>query len=191
MSSSTTSLTVTRADLGPDLIGGLTGLRSKQARGLVFAFTSARKGEGVTYSVRALRDQLSEELQNKAVVIEGEVLLHDNGSSVAPSTGSEREQDITTWLDQTEVPLDFKIDGLRNKFDFVLVDCGSMEASHDVFRLGPLVDGVVLVVGAGIVQKRGVKLAMRALTMQLDNVVGCILNRRTYPIPNFLYRLLG
>ncbi|WP_128912404.1 tyrosine-protein kinase family protein [Granulicella sibirica] len=77
---------------------------------------------------------------------------------------------------------------LRQHFDAVLVDAGDLLSSHDIARLGHLIDGVVLVVQADRSTKAQIERALQVLSLAGGELKGCVLNRRTYPIPDLIYR---
>jgi len=80
--------------------------------------------------------------------------------------------------------------GLRDRHDCVLLDCGSLESSAGLIRLGPLCDGVVLVAEAGKVSKAQINRAAQSVQRVQGTLLGIVLNKRQYPIPAWLYRLL-
>ena len=75
-------------------------------------------------------------------------------------------------------------------FDFVLVDCPSLATNSQALRWTGAADGVFLVVEAGATQISQIEAAHRMLRTSKSRLEGIILNRRTYPIPKFLYKLL-
>jgi protein-tyrosine kinase len=79
---------------------------------------------------------------------------------------------------------------LRSKFDYILVDAPVANASNDALSLGKIADGVVLVIGANKTRRElalRVKQEFEAAGVQ---VVGAVLNNRTFPVPDFIYRRL-
>ena len=79
---------------------------------------------------------------------------------------------------------------LRQTFDAVLLDTGALLTSNDVARIGYLVDGVVLVVQADRSTKPQIEHALQILSLAGGKFKGFVLNRRTYPIPDRIYRWL-
>ena len=79
---------------------------------------------------------------------------------------------------------------LRNKFRYIGVDCPALSSSSDVLGLAPLVDGVVLVVEAGRTTKQQIRNAERQIEGAGGKIMGLILNKRRYPVPEALYHHL-
>jgi Mrp family chromosome partitioning ATPase len=79
---------------------------------------------------------------------------------------------------------------LSREFDYILVDTPAMKTSPDCGLLGRLTGGVVLIVAAHSSKRDtavNTKMMLEAANVPL---IGAILNRRTYPIPDKVYRYL-
>jgi Mrp family chromosome partitioning ATPase len=74
------------------------------------------------------------------------------------------------------------------EFDFVLVDTPAIKSSIDASLIGQLTDGAVLVVAAEETRKNSAEDAKRVLETANIPIFGAVLNKRTYPIPDALYR---
>lgn len=83
-----------------------------------------------------------------------------------------------------------RFDELRKEFDYVLVDAPSLTQYADATALGPVTDGVVLVLEADATRKESALTVMESLRAAQINVLGAVLNKRTYPIPPLLYNWL-
>lgn len=79
---------------------------------------------------------------------------------------------------------------VRSKFDIVLVDCPPITDSTVGPRLSQMADGVILMVDAGKTRWQVIQNQMREFQMNQGNVLGVILNKRKYYIPNIIYRWL-
>jgi Mrp family chromosome partitioning ATPase len=79
---------------------------------------------------------------------------------------------------------------LGSNFDIILLDSRSMLDSNDVIRVGPLLSGVVTVVEAGRTARGELQSNLEALELAGCRLLGIVLNRRRFPIPSFIYRLL-
>lgn len=97
----------------------------------------------------------------------------------------------------TEIPGSFpaetvckRITELRQAFDYVLVDAPPFASSTDTVLLGQIADGVILIVEANATRRENARAAKEALAGAKVNLIGAILNNRTFPIPEPLYRLL-
>ncbi len=77
---------------------------------------------------------------------------------------------------------------LRFAFDFVLLDCSSLQTSGDAALIAPSADGVVLVVEANRVRREQVKNSLKTIERANGNVIGCVMNKRRYPVPNWIYK---
>src|SRR5215831_8538218 len=82
------------------------------------------------------------------------------------------------------------VDALRVSFDNILIDCGSVKASSDAALLGSSVDGVVVVVNAGESRRDEIMNAQRMIETGGGKFLGFVLNKRRYPVPEWLYKRL-
>ena len=83
-----------------------------------------------------------------------------------------------------------RITDLRAAFDYVLVDAPPLIPYGDAHLLGGLVDGLVLVVAANSTRRETLVKARKSLDATNLNLLAAVLSERTFPIPEFLYRLL-
>lgn len=81
-----------------------------------------------------------------------------------------------------------RIAELRSEFDFVLIDSAAMNVSNDALGLGALSDGVVMVLKANASRRQTARQAMQELQGANAKVLGAVLNQRTYPIPEAIYK---
>jgi capsular exopolysaccharide synthesis family protein len=79
---------------------------------------------------------------------------------------------------------------LRAAFDYVLIDAPPVNLYADAALLGRLADGVVLVVQANSTHREVARKAMDSLQSARLRVLGTVLNKRTFPIPESWYRKL-
>ena len=79
---------------------------------------------------------------------------------------------------------------LRQRFDYVLFDCGSVLGTAEMGMLAPTVDGVVLVIRANRTKREVVAKAEKLVRFSGGSVIGTVLNRRSFPIPDAIYRRL-
>jgi capsular exopolysaccharide synthesis family protein len=77
---------------------------------------------------------------------------------------------------------------LRSNFEYVLIDAAPLGVYPECVVLCDKVDGVVLVVRYGRTRREIVKRAKEIITRADGKVLGVVFNRRTFPIPEFLYR---
>lgn len=79
-------------------------------------------------------------------------------------------------------------DSLRERFDLILIDAPSFEASSDALLLAPFTDGVVVVVEAGRTRWQAIQRWVNQIIGQRGNVLGVVFNKRRDYIPRFIYR---
>jgi Mrp family chromosome partitioning ATPase len=79
---------------------------------------------------------------------------------------------------------------LRAEFDFLIFDAPAFGRANDAAVLGALLDGVVLVVGAHSTRRETARKAKESLEKGNVRLLGTVLNGRTFPIPEVLYRRL-
>ncbi len=83
-----------------------------------------------------------------------------------------------------------RMKALTEAFDFVLIDASPLNPFADATKLGPMVDGVVLVIGANSTRREAARKAKEDLKAANSRVLAAVLNRRTFPIPDAIYRRL-
>ena len=91
-------------------------------------------------------------------------------------------EEIDTGLDS--------VDALRVSFDNILIDCGALKDSTDAAMLASRVDGVVIVVDAGQSRREEILNSQRMIQTAGGEFLGFVLNKRRYPVPEWLYRRL-
>ena len=79
---------------------------------------------------------------------------------------------------------------LRAEFDFLIFDAPPVGHANDAAVLGAMLDGVVLVVGAHSTRRETARKAKESLEKGNVRLLGTVLNGRTFPIPEALYRRL-
>ncbi len=82
------------------------------------------------------------------------------------------------------------LEKLKRTFDLTLIDSWSVSIPSKPTLFSPHVDGVVLVIDEGKTRWQKVEQQKRDLASQGANVLGVILNNRTYPIPDSIYRCI-
>ena len=79
---------------------------------------------------------------------------------------------------------------LRKEFDFVIVDAPPMTRYADAISLGQLSDGIVLVLEAESTRREAALMAVENLRSSQIQILGAVLNKRTFPIPEKIYSRL-
>jgi Mrp family chromosome partitioning ATPase len=187
-----------------------TGLQ-KQSEGAVLAFTSAAPQEGVTHVIQSFAVELAKHSERRTLIISAERLQTlrvadyirmpecctrtniDNlwvlGSEKPRNGNGPARNKVTRLEDESEFGLD-RIEALRLTFPNILIDCRSLKVSSEAAVLAATVDGVVVVVEAGRTRRDEIQNARRTIEMAKGNFLGIILNKRRYPVPEWLYKRL-
>lgn len=79
---------------------------------------------------------------------------------------------------------------LRSAFDTVLVDVAPANFYGDALHLGRLADGVILVLQSNATRREAAARAKASFDSARISVLGAVLNRRTFPIPHYVYKRL-
>ena len=79
---------------------------------------------------------------------------------------------------------------LRTRFDFILMDAPGANGRGDASVLGQLSDGAILIIEANSTRRAAALKAKQSLEGANVKILGSVLNNRTFPIPERLYRNL-
>lgn len=79
-------------------------------------------------------------------------------------------------------------ENINSNYEVVLIDCTNIKNFNDIVMLSPHVDGVIIVVNEGHDRKQVVKSAIEPLKINKANIIGGILNNRTFKIPEVIYK---
>lgn len=77
---------------------------------------------------------------------------------------------------------------LREEFDFVLIDAPPLSRYSDALVLAQHSEGVVLVLEADSTRRESASVAVAGLRAANVSILAAVLNKRTYPIPERLYK---
>lgn len=83
-----------------------------------------------------------------------------------------------------------RIGELRREFGFVLIDAPPLMRYPDAISLGQLSDGLVLILEADATRREAAQVIMENLNAAKIPVLAAVLNKRTYPIPEAIYKRL-
>jgi Mrp family chromosome partitioning ATPase len=172
------------------MIHKLVALRREQGSGIVIAFTSISRGEGVSYVVDSLAWHLAQHTGDS-------ILLTNFGGLASAGTAEFWEPQSIQRLTQhhprsqrAQQPSWETVQDLRSRFGFVLVDCPALRESAGVLSLPQVCDGVVLVVAAGEAKPEEIGFAQKTLEAASSNLLGLVLNKRTNPIPRLFSKFV-
>ncbi len=90
-----------------------------------------------------------------------------------------------TFLDSPK--LKEVLDEAKRKFDIILVDCADLKHYKDSITTAAAVDGVILLVSENRTRRHAIEEIVMPLKEYRSNLVGTILNNRTFVIPKFIY----
>ncbi len=83
-----------------------------------------------------------------------------------------------------------RIAEMRSEFGYILIDAPPLSQFADAAGLGQFADGVVLVLEANATRREAAQKVTDNLRAMNVAVLGAVLNKRTYPIPQALYQTL-
>ncbi|HEY6802582.1 MAG TPA: CpsD/CapB family tyrosine-protein kinase [Pyrinomonadaceae bacterium] len=182
-------------------------------RNRIVAFTSATRGEGVSYVVNTIAKELAEQthkrvlavdavgLQNIRVPEPSQIVRHcsetqlDNlltlpaEAVVKGLVGLRKPTEVKDWHADPEYRAAC-LKALRWNFDYIIVDCPSLDISSDATLLAPMIDGVSIVVQAGKTRRPQIHRARQTVENVGGKFLGFVLNQRSYSVPNWLYQRL-
>ena len=177
------------------------GVESSRRSSRIVAVTSPIRGEGVSYVSRMICSELSRDTARRTLYCTTEALARlplarDHDLESLCVRNSQNYWELMPG-DESTVGWEFDvkarraaIDKLTRLFSCVILDCPAVSGSPDISLVANLVSSVLLVVGAGSSTKSQVVHAEQVIVSSGGSLSGCILNRRTYPIPAKLYKLL-
>lgn len=160
----------------------------EEGEGIVIAFTSANPGEGVSYVSNKIASQLAATCPGVRRLNSAELLedfwphspnRYDAFAKTEPTASR------TAW-DNWRV----RVAQLRARYRYSVIDCPSLAVSGDVLSLAPHLDGIVVVVAANETHKTQVANVERQVQMVNGKILGYLLNKRKYMVPDWLYRRL-
>ncbi len=192
----------------------LTSVKAKSTTNgkssVVVVFTSTEPQEGVSYVVNSFAVELAQRTRQRVLVADAEtlqktdifdrhraaeycqqvdlpnlflLLTEEEFADVNIKTNQLQKRNGTTKLERGLKNLQT----LRFLFDFILVDCSAMSVSGDAPLLAPSANGVVLVVEANRTSREQVRNSLKTIELVNGNFLGCVMNKRRYPVPNWIY----
>ncbi len=201
------------------LLASLQNGSQKLREGSAIAFTSASEGGGAGHVAKLFAVEIARHTGRRTLLIDSERLQslgvedylqmpwnchptnidnlwmlpaktsrNGNGHHEAEPRRSylmrvgKQGEEIDTGLDS--------VDALRVSFDNILIDCRSLKERSDAAMLATSVDGVVVVVDAGESRRDEILNAQRTIETTGGNFLGFVMNKRRYPVPNWLYKRL-
>jgi uncharacterized protein involved in exopolysaccharide biosynthesis/Mrp family chromosome partitioning ATPase len=180
-----------------------------RAAGYCVAFTSALAGEGTSYLVNNLALIAAKQGLSRIAVLDVEALLHKFEAEEDVSFAMRYDTAKRFWklaLDagpalsapmhhggtqgQFSARLNLLLIEGRKEFDLLFLDCPSFRESTLASELDVCVDGYVAVVGAGMARRQNIEQMEMVLKESRAPLLGYVLNRRRYPVPQWLHRVI-
>jgi capsular exopolysaccharide synthesis family protein len=78
----------------------------------------------------------------------------------------------------------------RDKYDFIILDCPPVNGPNGSTMIPAKADAAILVIEAERLRREVIQRSITLLEDAGANLLGVVLNKRKYPIPGFIYRLL-
>ena len=165
----------------------------------VFAFTSPASGDGVSHVLQIVAQELAAENRCRVLTSSSSMLEGATDDDLQRALRGCIERAPSVWSLVDDDHIEYMPDALLDRlwvdvaprdFDFILIDCPPLNEVGDALRLGHETDGVFLVVSAGETRRDQIEHAQKLLKHSSARLQGLVLNRRTYPVPNFLYKHL-
>jgi Mrp family chromosome partitioning ATPase len=169
----------------------------QDTRGVVVTVTASHPRAGVSHITTALASALDQGGGGFTMLLNGRYMSTSNDD--AADSGNQRDRLANLW--QRHRPdgsrdnwhamhtrLTIYLEKLRREYRYILIDCPSLRESEHAVILAPLVDGVLLVTEANRTQKDQFQYAERTIENAGGRILGHVLNKRTYVIPDWLHR---
>ena len=138
------------------------------------AVVACHRGEGTTFVSHALQAFLEQDGRSPVSLRLAPDFLasasHERSSDYLDTTGRNQDHEDSNRI--------------------TLVDCPALFSSSTALRVASRVDGVLLVVEDGTRSKAEIQRAVSILESAEGRVLGVVLNKRRYLLPNWLYTLL-
>jgi Mrp family chromosome partitioning ATPase len=115
----------------------------------------------------------------KPVSIDQKLWLLSSGALAADSANLLTSERIRTRLEE-----------LRSDFAFVIIDAPPLTRYADAIAIGQHANGLILILEAGSTRRDAAQTVAASLRSSNVPILGAVLNKRTFPIPEKIYRNL-
>jgi Mrp family chromosome partitioning ATPase len=181
-------------------------------RNRTVAFTSASRSEGVSYVSTTIAKELAQQTHKRVLAVEAAGLQHlrvPDATQIARHCSETQLENLLTLPANAAVagPVGLRprqkkdwyadveyrgacLKALRWNFDYIIVDCPSLDVASDATLLAPQIDGVIVVVQAGRTRRGQIHRARQTIESVGGDFLGFVLNQRRYSVPNWLYQRL-
>lgn len=192
-------------------------LATPEAAPQVVVFTSPQSGTGCSWVCARTAEALAERFPGAVCVVDGNLrspamhryfLLSNNRglaqalsenepiSDYVQEVASQNVSVLTTGTPTTKITPSLsnrvvqRLSELRQKFTFLLVDSPATNIYADVTLLSSVADGAILVLAADSTRRDAALQAKDALLAAKFRLLGAVLNKRSFPIPESIYHRL-
>ena len=188
------------------LVTVMQQMRETRGTGIAVSLTAANSGEGVTQSVVSLVETLQRDPATRTLQLDARTLralavepadlpqlcvaTHTDGIFVLDLSAMGGNQGAAGLWDGNLQYRKECMEYLRANFDYVLIDCPSLQSASDALTLAPVVDGTILIVEAEKTRKDQILRAEKSIDFARGKIIGHILNKRSYVVPDWVYRRL-
>jgi Mrp family chromosome partitioning ATPase len=174
--------------------------------------TSAHQGAGVTRTCRAMADTLMNTMGKTVLVVPADELfrlatsktenLLTGASDSEPKDLSVMARGVPFKLSENicirppsaeadpAALIQYTLEKMLERFNLVIVDSPSLDASSLPIIVARAVAGTILVVEAGRSRRKHLVQAAARMDAAQSPLLGFVLNKRTYPIPSWIHRWL-
>jgi hypothetical protein len=165
----------------------------------VVALTAANRGDGVTFIGRSLAGALIRNVTDRIVIVDAETLgtQHCAIDPADADFGTSPKGIVYTLRQTVSSPkkwearrLESSLAEIGSHFDWVIVDCPPLRDSDTALALAPYTNGILVVVAAEKTKRSQIAQAQRAIEFSEGVLLGFVLNKRTWPVPESLYQRL-
>jgi hypothetical protein len=161
--------------------------RLESEEGVAIAFTSASAGAGVSYVSGKIASQLSASCSGSSLYLSSAQLCDESwGGRTSRLEGFATGETFvprTPWEDWRT-----KVNMIRSRYRYSIIDCPALSTNSDVLSLAPHLDGIVVVVAANETHKTQIANVERQIQMVNGKILGYLLNKRKYMVPDWLYK---
>ena len=189
----------------------------RNGKSFVVAFTSYLPQEGVSYVTQSFGVEISKRTGKRTLIADvqrlsqidimkyGEIshycfqtdvpnlwsLPADENSNKKTINADENNEMSLQSSESSPMEITFNnLETLRYAFDYILLDCPALSISDDVVFLVPETEGVMVVVEANQTKREQIQNAQQMIERAEGNLLGFILNKRQYTVPNWIYNRL-
>lgn len=131
-------------------------------------------------------DNPKEKNPKKQMKIKTSEILHHINNKLDFLQAGKASMTPLALLNDTKIDAFFKL--VKNDYDAVIIDSTNLKEYKDTGVLSAHVDGIALIVNDGKERRQLVQNSISYIKQKKGNLIGLILNRRRFPIPEILYK---